>query len=169
MLLQGAVAELDHEPEGLPACGDGPVGVFRHPEYPGPLGQHPSQPGPVVEHPGQSLGLAQEGEAPPILSHSGQLTSQGKAELKGQPPRVAGLGQVREGLEALLEGGHRLAERGAIVGPSASLLAISDGLAPHLAPQGVVRQAFDRLGRPLRHERFEGLDQARMQHPPPLQ
>ena len=79
------------------------------------------------------------------------------------------LGQVREGLEGLLEGGHRLAERGAVVGPGAGLLAVGDGLVPHLAPQGMVRQAFDLLGHPLGRERLKGLDNARVQHPPPLQ
>ena len=70
------------------------------------------------------------------------------------------LGQVREGLEGLLEGGHRLAERGAVVGPGAGLLAVGDGLVPHLAPQGMVRQAFDLLGHPLGRERLKGLDNA---------
>ena len=78
------------------------------------------------------------------------------------------LGQVREGLEGLLEGGHRLAERGAVVGPGAGLLAVGHGLVPHLAPQGMVRQAFDLLGHPVGRERLEGLDNARVQHPPPL-
>ena len=66
--LQGAVAERGRELEGLLARRHGAVVVSRHPEYLGHLGQHPSQPGPVVERPGQGLGLAQQGEAPPILS-----------------------------------------------------------------------------------------------------
>jgi hypothetical protein len=33
----------------------------------------------------------------------------------------------------------------------------------------MVRQAFDLLGYPLRRQRLEGLDKARMQPPPPLQ
>ena len=76
---------------------------------------------------------------------------------------------MREGLEGLLEGGHRLAERGAVLGPGASLLAVGHGLVPHLAPQGMVRQAFDLLGHPVGGERLDGLDQARVQPPPPLQ
>ena len=70
------------------------------------------------------------------------------------------LGQVREGLEGLLEGGHRLAERGAVPGPGAGLLAVGHGLVPHLAPQGMVRQPFDLLGHPLGRERLKGLDKA---------
>ena len=44
-------------------------------------------------------------------------------------------------------------ERGAVVGPGTGLLAVGDGLGPHLAPQGLVRQAlswgptFGRAGR----------------------
>jgi hypothetical protein len=67
----------------------------------------------------------------------GQRGCQSEAELNGQPSGVAGLGQVREGLESLLEGSHRLAERSAVVGPGTSLLAVDDGLVPRLAPQGV--------------------------------
>ena len=135
----------------------------------GHLGEHPSQPGPVVERPGQGLGLAQQGQAPPILSHCAQRDSQSEAEIDGQHPGVAVLGQVREGLEGLLEGGHRLAERGAVAGPGPGLLAVGDGLGPHLPPQGMVRQAFDLLGHPLGRERLKGLDNAPVQHPPPLQ
>ena len=76
---------------------------------------------------------------------------------------------MRKGVEGLLEGGHRLAERGAVVGPGAGLLAVGHGLVPHLAPQGMVRQPFDLLGQPARApSALEGLDNARVQHPPPL-
>jgi hypothetical protein len=75
---------------------------------------------------------------------------------------------VREGLEGLLEGGHCLAERGAVVGLATGVLAVGDGLGPHLAPQGMVCQAFDLLGHPVRRERLKGRNQARVQPPPPL-
>ena len=64
-----------------------------------------------------------------------------ETELDSQPPGIAVLGQVCEDLESLLEGSHRLAERGTVVAPGASLLAVGDGFVPHLAPQGMVRQA----------------------------
>ena len=168
MPLQGAIAERGRELEGLLARRHGAVVVSRDPAHLGHPGQHPSQPGPIVEPPGQGLGLAQQGEAPPILSQIAQRASQREAELDGQSPGLAVFGQVREGLEGLLEGGHRLAERGAVVGPGAGLLAVGHGLVPHLAPQGMVRQAFDLLGHPLPGERFEGLDDAGMERPPPL-
>ena len=53
----------------------------------------------IVERPPGS-GLAQQGEAPPILSQARQRASQREADLEGQHPGVAGLGQVPEGLRA---------------------------------------------------------------------
>src|SRR5215510_9563315 len=102
---------------------------------------------------------------PPNLSQLGQRSSQREAELDSPYSSVAGLGQVRESLEGLLEGGSRLAERGTVVGPGASLLAVGDSLVPHLAPQGMVCQAIDLLGPPLGRQRLKGLDNPRMQHP----
>jgi hypothetical protein len=69
---------------------------------------------------------------------------------------------VDEGLEGLLKRGHRLAERGAVIGPGAGLLAVGHRLVPHLASQSMVRQAFDRLGCWLGRQRLKGLDQARV-------
>jgi hypothetical protein len=66
--LQGAVAECDGERQGLLARRHGAVSISRESESLGHLGQHPSLPRPIVERPGQSLGLAQQGEAPPMLS-----------------------------------------------------------------------------------------------------
>ena len=132
--LQGTLAERGREFEGLLARRHGTVGVSRLPEYKGHTGQHPSQPGPVVERPGQGLGLAQQGKAPPSLSQSSSAGHPSEAEVEGQHPGVAVLGQVREGLEGLLEVSHRLAERGTVVGPGTGLLAVGHGLVPHLAP-----------------------------------
>jgi hypothetical protein len=167
--LQGIVAKFDCEREGLLACCNGAVVVSSQPEYLGHPGQYPSQPGSIVERSGQGLGFARQSEAPPILTHYSQRELRCEAEVDGQHPGVAGLGQVREGLEGLLEGGHRLAERGTVVGPGTGLPAVGHGLAPHLAPHGMVRQAVDLLGHPLGHKRLESFDQTRVQHPPPLQ
>src|SRR6267378_8397427 len=106
--LQGSIAERDRELEGLPARRYSAIGVSRYPAYQGQPGQYPSQPGPIVEPSGQGLGLAQQGETPPILSQWDQRLSQREAEINGQHPGVAGLGQVREGLDGVLEGGYRL-------------------------------------------------------------
>ena len=66
--LQGAVVELDRKRERLLTRRHGAVGVSRDPEDIGHHSQHPSQPGSIVERPGEDLGLAQQGEVPPILS-----------------------------------------------------------------------------------------------------
>ena len=104
--LQSTIAERGCELEGLLAGSNRAVEVSRHPEYLGYPGQHPYQPGPIAERPGHGLGLAQQGEAPPIPSHCVQRGLQSEAELDGQHPGVAGLGQVREGLQSLVEVGH---------------------------------------------------------------
>ena len=120
MRLQGAVAERGREFEGLLARRHGAVGVTRHPAYLGYPRQHQSQPGPIVERPGQDLGLAQQGEAPPILSQSAQRAIDSEAELDGQPPGVAVVGQVRERLEGLVERGtaSRNAARSSALAPA---------------------------------------------------
>ena len=90
-----------------------------------------------------------------------------------------------ECLKRVLEGSHRLVERSTADGPGTGLLAVGHRLVPHLAPQGMMRQAFDLvralpagkqalrprspLGSPLGRQRLDGLDQARVQPPPSLQ
>ena len=170
LLLQGALAECGRELEGLLARRNGAVGVSCQPEYIGHPGQHPSQPGPIVERPGQGLGLAQQGEAPPMLSQVRSARHPKARRSSMASPLVSpGSGRCARAWRACSKVGHRLAERGAVVGPGTGLLAVGDGLVPHLAPQGMVRQAFDLLGPPLGRERLKGLDQARVQPPPPLQ
>src|SRR5262245_51912738 len=103
-----------------------------------------------------------------MLSQREQRAFQSEAELEGSPPGVAVFGQVREGLEGLLEGGYRLVERGAVPGPGAGLLAVGHSLVPHLAPQGMVRQEVYLLGQALCIEGLKRLDNTRVQHPPTL-
>ena len=78
------------------------------------------------------------------------------------------LRQMREGTERLLEVPHGLAVGRPRHGLLPRLPAVRQGLVPHLAPQGMVRQAFDLLGHPVPGERLQGLDNAGVQHPPPL-
>ena len=152
--LQGAVAELGRELEGLLARRHGAVVVSRRPEYMAIRAS--TRPSRARSSSARARASASPNRARhrPCSPSGVSATSQSEAELDGQHPGVAVLGQVREGLEGLLEGGHRLAERGAVVGPGAGLLAVGHGLVPHLAPQGMVRQAFDLLGHPLGRERL---------------
>ena len=75
---------------------------------------------------------------------------------------------MREGAERLLEVPHGLAVGRPRHGLLPRLPAVRQGLVPHLPPQGMMRQAFHLLGDPVSGERFEGLDDAGMQDPPPL-
>src|SRR5262245_39891363 len=169
LLLQGALAECGREIEGLLTCGNGAVRVSREPEDIGHRGQHSSQLGSIVERPSQGLSLAQQDTAPSILSQVAQRGCQSVPELDGQLQGVAGLGQMCEGLEGLLAVGYCPAERGAVPGPGAGLLAVDHGFVPHLSPQGMVRQPFDLLGPLVPRERFKRLDNPCMQRPPALQ
>jgi hypothetical protein len=93
---------------------------------------------------------------PPILSQYNERVSQSEAEIEGQPSGVAVLVQVLEGLEGLVEIGHRFAERGTVVGLGAGLLAVGHSLAPHLPQHGVVGQTFSLLGRSVPSEPLQG-------------
>jgi hypothetical protein len=174
--LQGVLAGLGRQLDGLPARRNGAVEVSREPEDSGHLGQHLSQSNPIIKRSSQGLGLDQQGEVPSILSQSEQRASQREAELDSQYPRIAVFGQVRQGLESLLEGSHGLTERGTVVGPGTGLLAAGHRFVPHLAPQSMVCQAFDlvwvsprsHLGDSIPGESLNGLDQTRVQRPPSL-
>ena len=74
-----------------------------------------------------------------------------------------------EGLDGLLEVAHCFAECGAVPGPRTGLLTVGHGLVPHRAPHGMMRQAVDLLGPPVGCGRLEGIDNARVEPPPPLQ
>ena len=90
--------------------------------------------------------------------------AQGEPEIDGLLARVALLRQMREGAERLLEVPHGLAVGRPRHGLLPRLPAVRQGLVPHLAPQGMVRQAFDLLGHPVPGERLQGLDDAGVQH-----
>ena len=72
--------------------------------------------------------------------------AQGEPEIDGLLARRARLRQMREGAERLLEVPHGLAVGRPRHGLLPRLLAIGQRLVPHLAPHGMVGQAFDLLG-----------------------
>jgi hypothetical protein len=90
--LQGALAELGCEREGLLARRNGAVMVSRLHAFTGHVGQYLSQADPIVERPSQGLGLTQEGETSPILSPCVQRACQSDAEVDGLLPGLAVLG-----------------------------------------------------------------------------
>jgi len=75
---------------------------------------------------------------------------------------------MRESAKSLLEVPHGLVMGQPRYGLLPGLPAVRHGLVPYLAPQGMVCQAFDLLGHAVFGEYLKRLDQARMQHPPPL-
>src|SRR5262245_5565527 len=75
---------------------------------------------------------------------------------------------MRKGTERLLEVSPGLAVRPPRIGLLPTLPAIQQGLGPPLAPQGMVGQALDLRGHPVTRGRLQGLDDARMQRPPPF-
>ena len=127
-----------------------------------------SQPTRVVEGHGEGLGLAQERQDTPKVARRMERRAQGEPEVDGLLARGALLRQMLEGTERLLEVLHGLAVGRPRHGLLSRLPAVRQGLVPHFAPQGMVRQAFDLLGYPVSGECLKGLDDAGMQHPPPL-
>ena len=75
---------------------------------------------------------------------------------------------MREGAERLLEELHGLAVGRLRHGLLSGLPAVRQGFVPDLTPQGMVCQALNLFGHPVSGELFQGLDDARMEHPPPL-
>ena len=65
---------------------------------------------------------------------------------------------MREGCQGLLEVSHGLAVGRARQSLLPRLPAVRQGLVPHLAPQGMMRQPVDLLGYPVSDERLEGLN-----------
>ena len=63
--------------------------------------------------PGQGLGLAEEGEPPPILAQRMRGALPGEAEIDSQL-HVSRLWEMHEGLQGLIEYSYRLAERRAV-------------------------------------------------------
>jgi hypothetical protein len=73
-----------------------------------------------------------------------------------------------QGHQRLLEARHGLAGGRACLSFLPGLAAIGQGLVPHLAPQGMVRQPFHLVGEPVSLALFAGRDNAAMQQALPL-
>ena len=95
-----------------------------------------------------------------VPEHGPRLSSTDGAQCEGRdgdrwPARACRVSarQMREGTERLLEAPHGLAVGRPRHGLLPRLPAVHQGLVPHLAPQGMVGQAFDLLGYPVGSER----------------
>ena len=78
------------------------------------------------------------------------------------------LGQVREGLEGLLEVGHRLVECGAVKALAPACWQQVTALS-HISPRKAwCASPFDLFGQSVRIQCLDGLDDAHMEAPPPL-
>ena len=90
-----------------------------------------------------------------------------EAQVDGLLHGRAGLGQMREGPECLLERRHGLPVCRLREGLGPGLAAVGDGPVPHLSPQGVVGQPLD-LRHPVGSERLHGRQDPRVEGPPVL-
>ena len=94
--------------------------------------------------------------------------TQAKADIDGLLVALATLGEMLQGHQRLLEARHRLPTGRACQRLVARLAAVGDGLVPHLAPQGVVRQPFHLVGEPVGIVLFDGRHNAAMEQALPL-
>ena len=117
---------------------------------------------------GKGFRVAQIVEDPSVFSERRQGITQVKPEIDGLRQRVLVLGEVLQGHQRLLEGGHCLAIGRAHHRLGPRLPAVGHGLVPHLAPVSMVRQSIDLLDEPLRRQPFEGCHNAGMERAPPL-
>ena len=75
---------------------------------------------------------------------------------------------MRQGRQGLFIIPHGCARRRALHGLRPGLLAIPEGLVPHLPAEGMVGQVVDLVRQAVAAERFQGLDNVCMQRPPSL-
>jgi hypothetical protein len=90
-------------------------------------------------------------------------------KLDSEPTGVGALGEVSMRVDGLFVARQRIAVGPAVVRLLPCLPAVCQGLVPDLAPQGMVGEPSDLVGQAVSIERLQGLDDARVQHPPPPQ
>ena len=119
---------------------------------------HLPEPPLIVERPRQAFGFAETAEDPLEFSERKECSSQVEAKIDGLLQRLAGLGQMPEGRQRLLEAAHRLPVGRSRQCLGAGLTEVRDRLLPQLAPHGMVGQPLDVLGQPVRIAAFDGAD-----------
>ena len=165
--LRDAIAICRGESEGTLASGNGLVIGTLTRERNREKTQDLSQPTRVVEGHSEGFGLTQIRQYTPRGDgHWSERRAQGEPEVDGLLTRVAPLWQMRQGAEGLLEVLYGLAVGRPRHGLLPRLPAVRQGLVPHLASQGMVRQAFDLLCHAV--SGVKGLDNTGMQRLAPL-
>ena len=121
----------------------------------------------VAQGLGEPLRLAQIREDAAMLEPLPEGITQAKADINRLLVALAPSGRCSRATSACSKHAtaSRLAERQCLV---ARLAAVGDGLVPHLAPQGMVRQPFHLVGEPVGIVLFDGCDNAAMEQALPL-
>jgi hypothetical protein len=117
----------------------------------------------IPERLSEALGFAQMRGEPLEIAKREERGSKVEAQIDGLLERLAGLGQMLEGHQRLLEVSDRFSIRRSRERPSSGLTEVGRGLLPRLAPEGVVGKPLDVLGQPVRIGSFDGADDASVQ------
>jgi hypothetical protein len=131
----------------------------------GQKSRDPPQPVLVAQGLSEGCGFPQVDEDPPELAQRIDRTAQVEAEIDGLHVGIMPLGEMLQRIERLLEGPRRFMIGRLRHGPGAGLATVGYGLAPHLTPQGMMRQPVDLVDASVSVEGFETLDNLGMQSP----
>jgi hypothetical protein len=122
----------------------------------------------IVKCPRQAFGFAEIADDPLEFSERKECSSQVEAQINGLLQPLAGLGQMLQGRQRLLEARHGLPVGRSRQCFGTGVMEVLDRLLPQLTPRGMVGQPFDVLGQPVRIEAFDGADNAGVQRLAPL-
>ena len=122
----------------------------------------------IVERRGQSLGVAQMPDDRLDLSQREERVAQAEPKIDRLLARRARLGKMRQRRQRLLEVGRRLTVCRPVERARAGLGKIPHGLFPDLAADRVIGEPLHLLGKTLGIERFDDLDDPRVQRLLPL-
>jgi hypothetical protein len=98
--------------------------------------------------------------------HAG--TAQVAPQVDGLLMRLAVLRQILQRRHGLFVTPHGFAGRRALHSLRPGLPTVEEGFVPHLPAHGMLGQALDLIRQAVASERLQGLDDLRMQRPPPL-
>src|SRR5262249_32266365 len=105
---------------------------------------------------------------PTMLSERQERIAEAEAEIDGLLACVLMLREMLKRHQRLLEVLDRLPVGRTRRGLGTGLTKVTQGLAPHLAPEGMVREAFSLFIQALRRKPFDGLDNLGVEGTPTL-